>query len=127
MRMPEEVDQEPCGPHTDNYMGFLDFMWVGESLDGLQYYGKTESCEEHCVDQSPHHLSPDPSECVFICRLCFLSEAHGHQSHKQRYDIRYDPTDDNLHDKKAKIEFGWSIYTTISRGRSPSLLCSHVE
>uniref|UniRef100_A0A674E5S4 Uncharacterized protein n=1 Tax=Salmo trutta TaxID=8032 RepID=A0A674E5S4_SALTR len=83
MRMPEKVDQEPRGPHTDNYMGFLDFMWVGESLDGLQYYGETESCEEHSVDQSPHHLSPDPSEGVFICRLCFLSKAHGHQSHKQ--------------------------------------------
>uniref|UniRef100_A0A6Q2XLL2 Uncharacterized protein n=1 Tax=Esox lucius TaxID=8010 RepID=A0A6Q2XLL2_ESOLU len=63
-------------PHTDDYMRFLDFMRIGESLDGLQDDSKTQGCEEHCVDQSPHHLSTDPPKGVFICRLCFLSEAH---------------------------------------------------
>uniref|UniRef100_A0A8C8MK10 Uncharacterized protein n=1 Tax=Oncorhynchus tshawytscha TaxID=74940 RepID=A0A8C8MK10_ONCTS len=134
MRMsssPEEVDQEPGGPHTDYYMGFLDFMWVGEPLDGLQDNGETESCEEHCVYESPHHLRPDPSERVFICRLRLLSEAHRYQSHnqlRQHCQRCRDPARPGilLLVIMDKVEFGWSIFTTISHGRSRALLCRHV-
>uniref|UniRef100_A0A672MHU0 Uncharacterized protein n=1 Tax=Sinocyclocheilus grahami TaxID=75366 RepID=A0A672MHU0_SINGR len=85
---PEQVDQQPHGPHHDHHHGLLDLMGLREALDGLQDDGEAERGEEHGVDQRAHHLGPDPAERVFVGGLGLLRETHRHQSHDQRDHVR---------------------------------------
>uniref|UniRef100_A0A667XE98 Uncharacterized protein n=1 Tax=Myripristis murdjan TaxID=586833 RepID=A0A667XE98_9TELE len=101
------VDQEPRGADPDHDLRALDHMRRGETLDSLQDDGEAQSREKHGVDQRSHHLRPDPAEGIFVCRLGFLGEAHGDQSHQQVRQHRKrcgDPTDHHFHNEKPKSQ-----------------------
>uniref|UniRef100_A0A672IH33 Uncharacterized protein n=1 Tax=Salarias fasciatus TaxID=181472 RepID=A0A672IH33_SALFA len=85
---PEQVDQEPRGADPRHKLRAFDHVRLGESLDRLQHDGEAQRREEDGVDQSPHHLRPDPPKRVFVGGVGFLGEAHGHESHDQRDDVR---------------------------------------
>uniref|UniRef100_A0A3Q2DPS7 Uncharacterized protein n=1 Tax=Cyprinodon variegatus TaxID=28743 RepID=A0A3Q2DPS7_CYPVA len=84
----QQVDKKPRGAHPGHHHRGLDLVGVGEALDGLQDDGEAQRREKNGVDQSPHHLRPDPSEGVLFGRLGFLGEPHRDQSHDQRDNIR---------------------------------------
>uniref|UniRef100_A0A8C7ZC98 Uncharacterized protein n=1 Tax=Oryzias sinensis TaxID=183150 RepID=A0A8C7ZC98_9TELE len=92
-------------------------MGLGETLHRLQHDGEAQRREEDGVDQSPHHLRPDPAEGVLVGGLSLLGEAHGHQSHDQRDHVgqhvkgvgqhrqrRSDATDHHLHQEEAESQ-----------------------
>lgn len=114
---PEQVYQQPRGTHRDHHHGLFYLMWLGKALDGLQDDGETERGEEHGVHQRAHHLGPDPPERVLVGGLGLFGEAHRHQRHDQRDNVRQhmkrvrqhrkrrrDPADHHLHDEKAEGE-----------------------
>uniref|UniRef100_A0A8C6P094 Uncharacterized protein n=1 Tax=Nothobranchius furzeri TaxID=105023 RepID=A0A8C6P094_NOTFU len=78
----------PRGSDPGDHHRPLDLMRLGETLDHLQDNGEAQRREEDGVDQSPHHLRPDPAEGVLIGRVGFLGEPHGDQSHDQGDDVR---------------------------------------
>lgn len=85
---PEQINQEPRGTDPSDHPRALDLMRLSEALDRLQDDGEAQRREKDSVDQSPHHLRPDPAEGVFVGRLGFLGEPHRDQSHHQRNDVR---------------------------------------
>uniref|UniRef100_A0A3Q1ITC7 Uncharacterized protein n=1 Tax=Anabas testudineus TaxID=64144 RepID=A0A3Q1ITC7_ANATE len=110
------VDQEPRGTDPSDHPGALDLMGLGEALDRLQDDGEAQRREEHSVDESPHHLRPNPAEGVFVGRLSFLGEPHRDQSHHQRDDVRQhmkgirqhrerrgQPADHHFHNEKPEM------------------------
>uniref|UniRef100_A0A3Q1BWC3 Uncharacterized protein n=1 Tax=Amphiprion ocellaris TaxID=80972 RepID=A0A3Q1BWC3_AMPOC len=113
----EQVDQEPRGADPGDHLRAVDLVGLGEALDRLQDYGEAQRREEDGVDQSPHHLRPDPAEGVLVGRLGFLGESHRDQSDHQRDDVRQhmkgvgqhrqrggDPTDHHFHNEKPKSQ-----------------------
>uniref|UniRef100_A0A8C4U7F6 Uncharacterized protein n=1 Tax=Falco tinnunculus TaxID=100819 RepID=A0A8C4U7F6_FALTI len=112
---PQQVDDEPRHPHTDDHQRLLDLMGLGEALDGLQQDGEAEGGEEDGVDEGAHHLGPDPPEGVLLGGAGALGEAHGHQCHDQGHDIgehvegvrehgqrRRDPAHHHLHHEEEE-------------------------
>uniref|UniRef100_A0A3B5AIS7 Uncharacterized protein n=1 Tax=Stegastes partitus TaxID=144197 RepID=A0A3B5AIS7_9TELE len=97
MRLTEQVDQEPHGTDPGDHLRGLDLVGFGEPLDSLQDDGEAQRREEDGVDQSPHHLRPDPAEGVFVGRVGLLGESHRDQSDHQRH-----PTDHHFHNEKPK-------------------------
>uniref|UniRef100_A0A8D0CPE7 Uncharacterized protein n=1 Tax=Sander lucioperca TaxID=283035 RepID=A0A8D0CPE7_SANLU len=77
----------------------IDLIGLGKTLDSLQDDGEAQRREEDGVDQSPHHLRPDPPEGVFVGRMGFLSESHRDQSHDQR-----DPAYNHFHNEKPESQ-----------------------
>uniref|UniRef100_A0A3Q0RRZ7 Uncharacterized protein n=1 Tax=Amphilophus citrinellus TaxID=61819 RepID=A0A3Q0RRZ7_AMPCI len=84
----QQVNQKPRGTDPGHHHGSLDLVGLGETLDRLQDDGEAQRREEDGVDQSPHHLRPDPSESVLVGRLGFLGEPDRHKSHNERNDVR---------------------------------------
>uniref|UniRef100_A0A3B3YDZ1 Uncharacterized protein n=1 Tax=Poecilia mexicana TaxID=48701 RepID=A0A3B3YDZ1_9TELE len=66
----------------------VDLLGFGEALDGFQDDGEAQRREKDSVDQSPHHLRSDPSECVFLSRVGSFGKPHRDQSHNQRQNVR---------------------------------------
>uniref|UniRef100_A0A3Q2R160 Uncharacterized protein n=1 Tax=Fundulus heteroclitus TaxID=8078 RepID=A0A3Q2R160_FUNHE len=85
---PQQVDEEPRGAHPGHHHRMVDLVGLAEALHGLQDDGEAQRREEDGVDQSPHHLRPDPAEGVLLGRLGFLGEPKRDQSHDQRDDVR---------------------------------------
>uniref|UniRef100_A0A8D3B9U0 Uncharacterized protein n=1 Tax=Scophthalmus maximus TaxID=52904 RepID=A0A8D3B9U0_SCOMX len=112
-----QVDQEPGGADGDHHHGALDLVRLRDALDHLQQDGEAQRREEHGVDQRAHHLGADPAERVLVGRVGLLGEAHRHQRHDQRDDIRQhvegvgqhgqrrgDAADHHLHDEEAESQ-----------------------
>uniref|UniRef100_A0A3B5KCX0 Uncharacterized protein n=1 Tax=Takifugu rubripes TaxID=31033 RepID=A0A3B5KCX0_TAKRU len=101
----EQVDQQPRGSDPGHHFRAFDLVGLGEAFDGFQEDGEAQRRQKHGVDQSPHHLCPDPSEGVLFGRMGFLGEPHGHQSHdqfRQHRQRRGHPTDHHFDDEKHK-------------------------
>uniref|UniRef100_A0A3B3BFD7 Uncharacterized protein n=1 Tax=Oryzias melastigma TaxID=30732 RepID=A0A3B3BFD7_ORYME len=114
---PQQVDQEPRRADPGDHLGTVDLVGLGETLDRLQHDGEAQRREEDGVDQSPHHLRPDPAERVLVGGLGLLGKPHGHQSHDQRDHIgqhvkgvrqhrqrRSDATDHHLHHEEGESQ-----------------------
>lgn len=84
---PQQVDEEPRHPHSDDHQRLLDLVGLREALDGLQQDGEAEGGEEHGVDEGAHHLGPHPPERVLLGGAGALGEAHGHQRHDQGHHV----------------------------------------
>lgn len=84
----QQVDQQPGRADPGDHLRALDLMGFGETLDSLQNDSEAQRRKEDGVDQSPHHLRPDPTEGVFVGGMGFLSKSYRDESHHQRNDIR---------------------------------------
>uniref|UniRef100_A0A673BFK7 Uncharacterized protein n=1 Tax=Sphaeramia orbicularis TaxID=375764 RepID=A0A673BFK7_9TELE len=100
----EQVDEEPRSSDPGHHGGALDLMRLGEALDSLEDDGEAQSREEDGVDQSPHHLRPDPPEGVFVCRMGFFRESYGDQRVRQHRQRGGNPADHHFHYEKAKSQ-----------------------